>query len=92
MRLKDGDSPSVVTRELLIAGIPPEVLRGVLMEASAAGSRSRRDAAELTALGVIKGLLTGSFTVFGSRDKRDPDRFAAAYADVEYWNTQLLDA
>ena len=89
MRLADGDSPQVLTRELLLAGVAPARIRGTLMESHAAGDRSRREALETSALGLLKGLFTGTFSVGINRDKRDPARFAAAYGDVDRWEAAM---
>ena len=83
-RLRDGDSPSVVTREMLQAGISPELIRGVLLDSQRAGAKSRKEAIELSILGVIRGIFTGTFAFFASRDKRSPITFEAAFADLEH--------
>jgi len=42
MRLNDGDSPSVLTRELPLAGVTADAIHGILGGALSAGLRRRR--------------------------------------------------
>ncbi|MFH0900618.1 MAG: hypothetical protein V2A73_08320 [Pseudomonadota bacterium] len=84
-RLADGDRPSVVIREMLLAGVDPEGLRKLLVEASIATAGRRGTAKQMTMMGSVVGLLTGVWSVFGSRDKRDPEALNAALLDVDRW-------
>ncbi|MGZ3425913.1 MAG: hypothetical protein ACXVCV_04645 [Polyangia bacterium] len=88
-RLSDGDSPSVVTRELLLAGVKPDLIRGILFYAQSAGAKSRREAGERTALGVVSGIFTGLWSFGINRDKRDPKTFDAAFVDLERWRAAM---
>jgi len=87
-RLRDGDRPTVVLREMLVAGVSPPGLRKLLIEAQMAGSRSKKDAKQVTIMGVVVGLLTGAFWLFISRDKRDPRLLEDALVELESWEAR----
>jgi hypothetical protein len=91
-RLRDGDRPTVVLREMLLAGVNPPGLRKLLIEAQLAGSRSRKNAKELSGMGTVVGFLTGHFSVFGSRDKRDPGSLEDALVELEKWEAHAASS
>ena len=78
-RLRDGDRPIVVVRELLVAGVPPEVVRALLDGALIGLTRSQKQNREgwwmllLIGMGVFK------------REKRDTTLVEQAYAAIEQW-------
>jgi hypothetical protein len=78
-RLRDGDRPMVIAHDLLVAGVPPHVLRalfdGGLMRAAEAKKQNRE--------GFWMLLLTG-IGVF-RREKRDTAQIELAYAAIEQW-------
>jgi hypothetical protein len=83
-RLKNGDLPSVVTRELLVAGVSAELVRGTLLESQAAGARSHREESERALLGVFFGRF-----ISGKRDRREPKTFESAFDDVDRWSAAM---
>jgi hypothetical protein len=88
-RLRDGDSPSVVTRELLQAGIASDLIRGILLGSQAAGDNSRRQARNRTIFGFVRSLFTGTWSISVSRDKRVPSTFEPAFDDLEHWQRAM---
>jgi hypothetical protein len=84
-RLEDGDSPRVVARELLQAGVAVAALRKVLGEALVAGTRAEKDAAHLSLFGGLFGALAGVFSVAKNHDKRRPAAIEDALSDVDRW-------
>jgi hypothetical protein len=85
MRLADGDRPTVVLHEMLLAGVSPLGLRKILNEAYVAASHTNKTASELTWMGIMVGLLTGRLSAFKSRDKREPKAIEEALADLDRW-------
>jgi hypothetical protein len=75
---------------LLVAGVPPDLIRGILLGSQAAGARSQRQARELTALGALRGILTGLWLIGVNRDKRKPESFDTAFNDLDRWDGWLL--
>ncbi len=84
-RLAAGDSPIVVVRDILIAGIPPSRIRATLARASTESAASHAAAEKRTFLGVIGGLFTGRYSFAHSTDKRDPKLLDAAVKSVDTW-------
>lgn len=90
-RLKDGDSPTVVIREMLLAGVATRALRKVLNEAQASSESNHRVARQLGVGGVIMGVLTGQWSFFKSTDKRRPRTLEAALSDLDRWDSHFSD-
>jgi hypothetical protein len=84
-RLAQGDSPTVVVRDILIAGIPPQRIRNTLARASIASAENHARAEKRTIFGMISGLFTGRYRFAESRDKRDPKLLDAATASLDAW-------
>jgi hypothetical protein len=77
-RLANGDRPTVVIREMLVAGLPPHRLRLQLGEQTARAESKRAQAAAF--------MLFGLFAIRRrSRDKRDPKALAAAAREIDQW-------
>jgi hypothetical protein len=78
-RLLDGDRPTVIVRELFVAGVPPDVVRALLDSALIGAARSEKQNREgwwmllLIGIGVFK------------REKRDTNLVEQAYAAIEQW-------
>jgi hypothetical protein len=78
-RLLDGDQSTVVAQELLVAGVPPHVLRALLDGALIGAAQSEKQNREgwwmllLVGIGVFK------------REKRDTSLVERAYAAIEQW-------
>ena len=88
-RLRDSDSPSVVTRELLQAGVASDLIRGILLGSQAAGDKSQRQARHRTIFGLVRSFFTGVWTISASRDKRVPETFESAFDDLEHWQRAM---
>ena len=73
-RLANGDRPTVVVREMLVAGVPAQRLRLQLGD-QAAGAQYRRS----QAVGISR--VFGVFSIRRRRDKRDPKAIAQAARD-----------
>jgi hypothetical protein len=84
-RLAGGDCASVVLREMLLAGVPPEPLRGLLIRAIGQAEASRRDQRVLTAISALGGLLSGRWRLYRAGDRRDPEDLRSSLADLEAW-------
>jgi len=78
-RLRDGESPSLVARDLLIAGVAPWVVRRMLDAAGIAAAASRATAGQLSLMTLLGGI------GWVSRDRRDPRATVGAHADVDAW-------
>ena len=78
-RLLDGDQPTVIAHELLVAGVPPHVVRALLDGALIGAAQSQKQNREgwwmllLIGMGVFK------------REKRDTSLVERAYAAIEQW-------
>jgi hypothetical protein len=83
-RLEAGDNPSVITRELLLAGVATSALTKVLGHACAASSSAQRDARLLTGFGLLTGLVSGVFRAPTSRNRK-PVSLDEALEDIEAW-------
>jgi hypothetical protein len=88
-RLKDGDSPSVVTREMLLAGVEPNLIRGILLRSQSDGAKNRAAARETTVVGLVTGFLFGMWRFGINRDKRKPEMFEPAFADLDRWERAM---
>ena len=84
-RLRDGDRPTVVLHEMLVAGVSPAGLRKILIEGAVASDRTRQTATELSIAGAIVGIFTGHWSIFKSRDKREAAAMDEALADLDRW-------
>ena len=78
-RLLDGDQPTVVAHDLLVAGVQPQVVRALLDGAFIGAAQSEKQNREgwwtllLIGIGVFK------------REKRDTNLVGRAYAAIEQW-------
>jgi hypothetical protein len=84
-RLAQGDRPTIVVRDMLIAGCAPDRLRFLLAKASTESTQHHAAAQRKTFLGMIGGLFTGKYRFAESRDKRDPKLVDAAVASIDAW-------
>ena len=80
-RLRDGDRPSVVIREMLVAGVSVTGLRKLVFEAEATRIKPH------PALAVFA-VLTGRIRI--KRDKRDPVLLRDASADLDAWRARFF--
>jgi hypothetical protein len=87
-RIIDGDEPAILVREMLVAGIPPAKVRGVLIEAGADAQREKR---QLRWIQAVVMLVTFRWLSRRPVDKRDPKKIAAAAADVDLWEKRRGD-
>lgn len=92
-RLADGDRPLLVTRELLLAGLPPGRVRGLIIELGGRADRERQAArrgAVAAALVSVLSLLVGLLVFWRARSSSAsrlaaPGEADAAYAAIEAW-------
>jgi hypothetical protein len=87
-RINSGDKPSVVVREMLVAGVPPLELRRILIEASRAAEASESAAIKHGVARAILGIFTRKWTATENADKRDPALLRAADADITAWQAR----
>ena len=84
-RINGGDKPSVVVREMLVAGVPPLELRRILIEASRAAGASETAAIKRGVVQAILGVFRGRWSVTENADRRDPVQLGAADGDITAW-------
>jgi hypothetical protein len=99
-RLLDGDVPTVVARELLVAGMPAPGLRRLLDEAAlgaARGEQEDRRQDRRQGWSLLLGWVSWLFLGFGvfrhrprEREKRDSKLVEQAYAAIEQWRLRGL--
>ena len=78
-RMKQGDEASPVARDLLIAGVPPWMVRNAVVDA---GGRARR----AQALGAASLWMTfGGWIAGSTRERHDPSKGRDALEDVAQW-------
>jgi hypothetical protein len=87
-RINSGNAPSVVVREMLVAGVSPLELRRILIEASRAADASEATAIKRGVVSAVLGLFRGRWTATENRDPRDPARLRAADADITAWQAR----
>ena len=76
-RITNGDRPTVVVREMLVAGLPPKRLRLLLGDQGALSQHRRSQAAAFR--------LFGLFSIRRKRDKSDPKAIAQATREIDQW-------
>ena len=87
-RLRSGDQPRVIVRELLLAGLSALALRKLVNQASVATKRDEATARHVGVIGGLVGLLTGDFSLF-VREEKEPDPFEAALEDLGRWEERF---
>jgi len=87
-RINSGDEPSIVVREMLVAGVSPLELRRILIEASRATQASEIGAIKRGVLRSVLGVFTGRWSVTENADRRDPALLRAADADITAWQAR----
>jgi hypothetical protein len=88
-QIRSGDRPSIVIREMLVAGIGIPGLRKILIDAQLTVDATNKNVSRLNILGVIAGLLGGWWRVHERRDRRDPKLLATAEADLAVWESRF---
>jgi hypothetical protein len=91
-RIRAGDVPVVVVREMLVAGVPSRTVRGALVEHLGAGIAAEVAERNHTIANVVRGLLTGRVRIRRSPDKRDPTAIQAGIAEIERWDASPAGA
>lgn len=84
-RLRAGDRPSIVVRDLLIAGVGPDGVRKVLRTAGASADADAKTARRLNVVAWVSLLLGGRAWWFVGSERMDPKLIRAAEADIERW-------
>jgi len=85
VRINGGDDPSVVVREMLVAGVPPLELSRILGEAARAAEVHDKVVIKRGVARAFFGALVGRWQVTENADRRDPDLLRAADADITAW-------
>jgi hypothetical protein len=90
-RIQQGDSPRIVARDLLIAGLAPWMVRRSLLGAAAAAVASDRATSGGSLLGAISALLFGQGLLVGDRNRGMTDASEAldGSAQVDAWETHF---
>lgn len=88
-RLRAGDRPSLVVRDLLLAGIAPTALRKLLTDAELSVAATDRWVGRFNLLGVISALFGGRWQVAERNDRRDPEELRAAAIELETWTARF---
>lgn len=68
-RIRQGDAPRLVARDLLLAGVPPWMVRRSLLGAAADAVSSDRTTSRWNLWGAVTTLLTGHGVLVGDRDR-----------------------
>ena len=88
-RLRAGDRPSLVVRDLLVAGIAPPAVRKLLTGAELSVATKDRWVDRFNLLGAIGALFGGRWHVADRNDRRDPEQLRAAAIELETWSTRF---
>lgn len=88
-RLRAGDRPSLVVRDLLLAGIAPLALRKLLTDGERSVAATDRWVGRLNVLGLLSLLFGGPGRVAERNDRRDPEQLRAAATDLETWRARF---
>lgn len=84
-RLTTGDSPSVVVREMLNAGMAALAIRKLLRDASLYTVDIEKNVRRLNLIALIGGLFGGRVRRYQRAKGADPAQLRAAEADVDAW-------
>jgi hypothetical protein len=88
-RLRAGDKPSVVVRDLLIGGVQPRAVRKVLMDVELEAKATDKTMRRLNVLGWISAALTGRLWLLRRKDFQDVDELHAAHAEIAQWTARF---
>jgi hypothetical protein len=89
-RLWTGDRPSLVVRDLLIAGVGANGIAMLIGETKAAAKDAEAKLRKRSLLGAISGLLLGRWRFYERADKWDLDLLGDAEADLASWRSRFL--
>jgi hypothetical protein len=85
-RVRAGDEPSIVVRDLLVCGVGPLGVRKVLLDAELDADATDKTVRKLNVLGWISGLLGGAVELTERRSKQDQTKLReAASTDLAQW-------
>ena len=88
-RIHDGDKPSIVVRDLLLAGVGIAGVRKLLVEGELAAVAGDRAARRINILGGLRALFGGGLTLGERRSKSSIEALRAANADIETWQAHF---
>lgn len=88
-RLRAGDRPSLVVRDLLVSGIAPTAVRKLVTGAELSVAAKDRWVNRFNVLGVIGALFGGPWRVADRNDRRDPEQLRAAAIELETWSARF---
>jgi hypothetical protein len=83
LRVRAGDGPGLVARDLLIAGVPPWMVRNMLVGEGVSAAKAKSTGRLLSAMTGFAGLL------WGSTDVRDSRAIAGAHDVIEEWTARF---
>jgi hypothetical protein len=82
-RVRTGDGPAVVARDLLIAGVPAWMVRNMLVGEGVSAAKTKSTGRLLSVMTVLGGRL------WGSTDVRDSNAIAGAHEVIEEWTARF---
>ncbi len=88
-RIREGDRPSLVVRDMLVAGVGTAGVRKLIVDGELAAAAGDRTARTLNILGGIRALFGGGLRFAQRRDKQDPVLLRAASADIDAWRARF---
>lgn len=85
-RLRAGDQPRMVVRDLLVAGVGPLAVRKALINSALSADATDKTVKTLNILGWLSGLLGGGVQVAERRSQQDQAKLREAEAtDLDTW-------
>ena len=88
-RILAGDRPSLVVRDMLIAGVGVPGVRKLLVDGELVAQQGDAAARKLNILGAIRALFGGGTSFAERADKQDPKLLRAAHDDIEAWQRRF---
>jgi hypothetical protein len=90
-RVRAGDKPTIVVRDLLLAGVGLPGVRKLLLDAEIAAKSTDRVVTQLNIISVIRALFRGPMRMrmHERRDRQDPEALRAAVADLDAWRARF---
>ena len=88
-RIRAGDKPSLIVRDMLISGVGLLGVRKLLIEGELSAKADDRVATRITMFGWISALFGGGLTLAERRSQQDPAQLRAAQADLDVWRARF---
>jgi hypothetical protein len=87
-RLQQGDQARVVVREMLLAGVAPEAIRGAVVAAMGSAEAATDEARQLGVFNVLSTLVGGGWLV-RRKPPADLDELRLGIVDLDAWQIHL---